>query len=87
MSEVTAKNPVIEKVTTILSELDNLAELIEATTNRLSLYLLPMPEEKCKEIGHNDEQSFSPLEDYLIRILEKIDGLKIRLNQLHSRIR
>ena len=89
MSEVKQQRPIIERATTVLDALDDLRESIEALTIKLTPYLLPETNIKneAKEVVKEAENPISPLEEYLIHSLNKIDDLKITIKQLDNRIR
>ena len=89
MSELKEQhNPIIEKAITISKALDELNAAIDVLAVELTPYLLPKNEEEKHAIrkGNNDE-SVSPLEEYLIEFLDKINYLKMKIEQTNSRIR
>ena len=62
----------MEKATKILDKLDNLNKLIDDLDGKLTPYLLPEPNEKCeKEAVAEPEITVSPLEEYLMEVLDK----------------
>ena len=89
MSELKEQQkPIMEKATKILDELDNLNKLIDNLDGKLTPYLLPEPNEKCeKEAVAEPEITVSPLEEYLMEVLDKMDYLKMKIKQIDSRIR
>ena len=89
MSELKEQQkPIMEKATKILDALDVLNELISSLDTELTPYLLPKTDERHeKETARNSESPISPLEEYLVEILDKIDYLKMKIKQIDSRIR
>ncbi len=89
MNEVKEQQkPIMEKATKILGALDDLNESIDNLTVELTPYLLPEPNEKCeKEVTAEPKMTVSPLEEYLMEVLDKMDYLKMKIKQINSRIR
>ena len=88
MSELKEQHkPIMEKAITISTALDDLNTAIDDLTVELTPYLLPKNEEKHETRKENNDESVSPLEEYLIEFLDKIDYLKMKIKQINSRIR
>jgi len=89
MSELKEQQkPIMEKATKILDELDILNELISRLDIELTSYLLPKGDEKHEKEGVKEAvATVSPLEEYLVEILDKIDYLKMKIKQIDNRIR
>jgi len=89
MSELKEQHkPIMEKAITISKALDELNAAIDVLAVELTPYLLPKNEEEKHAIRkENNDESVSPLEEYLIEFLDKINYLKMKIEQTNSRIR